>query len=406
MAYNVIPAGFLGQTQPEEQKNGFGGLLSGMSSLGSNISDGMSNLGSNVNDRMNNMSPAQMAMLVGGLQMVGSNKRAGPAMAQALPGAMAAYQMGDKLMNDKEEKEKKRRLNQSMSALITSPQFMSQLNLPAETVPLFTELAQEDGMTAYRLASEFKKGGQGRFLDESELPSSLRGKGRAYFLGPDGAMKELGKDGSLVTIGMGDGSKGWSKSVMEAYNATQDAGGSAGSLISSVGQVRDLLDSGVKTGANEPWKLEVKKRLGIDIGQVAGQEALTALSTQMILPQVKQLGVNPTDKDLAFVVTASPGLEKTDAGNRLMLDALELKGKRQQVISQEAAKYIKEARAAGIDGIDAQLGLDDHIREVTRTNPLWTEAPRQLQTRMRGVISGGKGDSEMEDPIFKKYQVQ
>ena len=174
---------------------------------------------------------------------------------------------------------------------------------------------------------------------------------------------------------------------MERYSDLQSRGDAGSQLAAQSRNLRSLLESGVATGANEQWKMNVKRILGVDLGQVAGQEAVTALSNEMILPQVKQLGVNPTDRDLSFVVAGSPSLTKTKEGNLLMLDALDLKSARNQLIAKEAADFVEKAKAERMTAIDARLGLDRRLRELMQTHPLWTEAPKQLQERMSKVIA-------------------
>lgn len=56
--------------------------------------------------------------------------------------------------------------------------------------------------------------------------------------------------------------------------------------------------------------------------ELAQLQDFKAVSNQVVLPQVKQLGFNPTNVDLAFIVNSSPQLKNTDQGNLLMLDAL------------------------------------------------------------------------------------
>jgi len=51
------------------------------------------------------------------------------------------------------------------------------------------------------------------------------------------------------------------------------------------------------------------------------------------LPQVKQLGVNPTNTDLEFIVRGSAGISKSKLGNEALLDALELGADRDIAVS-------------------------------------------------------------------------
>jgi hypothetical protein len=91
--------------------------------------------------------------------------------------------------------------------------------------------------------------------------------------------------------------------------------------------MQSLLDQGVKTGFGQEFMLQFQRagqafNPDYKVKEIAGQEAFLGAANQIILPQVKMLGVNPTDKDLDFIVKGSPSLEKSVAGNQLMLSAL------------------------------------------------------------------------------------
>jgi len=107
----------------------------------------------------------------------------------------------------------------------------------------------------------------------------------------------------------------------------------ASSALFNLQNIEALLDAGTKTGAWESIKLDVKRAaqaLGFNPNEedIAKQEAFVSFSTKTILPLVKDLGVNPTDKDLEFVKEGTPTLEKSEAGNRIMLEALLVSQKR------------------------------------------------------------------------------
>jgi len=257
MAYNVIPAGFLGQTQPEEQKNGFGGLLSGMSSLGSNISDGMSNLGSG----LGGMTPGQMALLTGGLQMVGSNKRLGPAISQALPGAMAAYQMGDKLMNDKEEKARKEKQRQAMTQWWSNPQVQQQMGVSPEMSPYLTEMAQNSPEMIPEILKGLKRGpGEFTALTKEQVKAAGLPENTVVYQGAEGWNVKMPAAGTSVMVGVGgDKYSPGDKEIDKAFASdvyipwkSSDASNSASSIATLKGLMSDLADgkpiSGPKVG--------------------------------------------------------------------------------------------------------------------------------------------------------------
>jgi hypothetical protein len=114
------------------------------------------------------------------------------------------------------------------------------------------------------------------------------------------------------------------------YKKKREAAADANSVLTSVDTLENLLDQGVNTGFGSNLGLGFQ-RIGqtlvgenYKVGDVAGKEAFQAETTKLILPLVKQLGVNPTDKDLDFVRTGAVELRKSEAGNRLMIASLRL----------------------------------------------------------------------------------
>jgi hypothetical protein len=117
------------------------------------------------------------------------------------------------------------------------------------------------------------------------------------------------------------------------YKKLAERKDTASSALFNLENIQALLDGGVQTGAWESYKLDAKRiaqALGfrVDDDDIASQEAFVSFSTKTILPLVKDLGVNPTDKDLEFVKEGTPTLEKTETGNRIMLEALLVSQKR------------------------------------------------------------------------------
>jgi hypothetical protein len=117
------------------------------------------------------------------------------------------------------------------------------------------------------------------------------------------------------------------------YKKLAERKDTASSALFNLENIQALLDGGVQTGAWESYKLDDKRiaqALGfrVDDDDIASQEAFVSFSTKTILPLVKDLGVNPTDKDLEFVKEGTPTLEKTETGNRIMLEALLVSQKR------------------------------------------------------------------------------
>ena len=141
----------------------------------------------------------------------------------------------------------------------------------------------------------------------------------------------------------------------------------ASSALFNLENIQALLDGGVQTGAWESYKLDAKRiaqALGFDVDDddIASQEAFVSFSTKTILPLVKDLGVNPTDKDLEFVKEGTPTLEKTEAGNRIMLEAL--------LVSQRRIVEEHKIKTEILSALGTNIGLARLEQEFQRRTSL------------------------------------
>ena len=166
--------------------------------------------------------------------------------------------------------------------------------------------------------------------NKGSLPSSI--KEFEYSLtNPDYAkfMEDRKSDTNINT-----GISGFQKSAVDAYNNVQAEAKDARVINTSLDTLDNLLDKGVNTGFGSGFGLSLQRigqsLVGEDykVGDIAGREAFQAETTKLILPLVKQLGVNPTDKDLDFVKTGAVELSKSEAGNKIMIAGLRLSQER------------------------------------------------------------------------------
>ena len=67
-----------------------------------------------------------------------------------------------------------------------------------------------------------------------------------------------------------------------------------------------------------------------------------ALATGFIIPAAKQLGVNPTDKDMELLGKAAPELSKTREGNLILLKAKEIEQQRAILVQDEFLQFQQE----------------------------------------------------------------
>jgi hypothetical protein len=211
----------------------------------------------------------------------------------------------------------------------------------------------------------------------------------------------IDKSGSGVTINTGD-KKGGEATVSTITDLAQTAT-SARQTLARVDQMTGLLDSGVATGFGQET-ITGLKRVGqffnpdYKVKEIAGAEAFVGNANAMIGPLVKQLGSNPTDKDLMFFVTASPTLGKSVEGNKLLLKGIKLSNARDIALSNAAQEFLQrpENQNIGAEGLQGYVKLQKHLTEIATSSPLFTQAGQALIdefTQLTGspppVSSGG-----------------
>lgn len=167
----------------------------------------------------------------------------------------------------------------------------------------------------------------------------------------------------------------------------------------SLDDMMAVLNNGFQTGAGAEITLALNK-IGqwfnpeYKAGDVANAESFQAASTRIILPEVKKLGVNPTDTDLKFIVTGSPTLSKSVEGNRVMIAALKLSQDRSVAMQQ----WVNQWRNENLDLVTkdpakAQLKYVQDRDNFTQNNELWTTSAMELrnqyyQALQQGAVSG------------------
>jgi len=194
---------------------------------------------------------------------------------------------------------------------------------------------------------------------------------------------------------------GFGENLKDAITSNIKSGTLARPILNAVDSMQILLDEGVRTGFGQETMLQFGK-----VGQVfnpdfnvkglAGQEALQSISTNLVLPQVKQLGVNPTDTDLKFINTGSPSLSKTVAGNKLMLSALRLKGERDQDLARFSNDWLSQNSKLTITNpTQAYVKFNSDFATYTQNSPLYAPSANKLREQFNALGSTSqKGESK------------
>jgi len=199
--------------------------------------------------------------------------------------------------------------------------------------------------------------------------------------------------------------KGFGDTFTETISSNIKAGRAAVAANSAVQSMQTLLDEGVKTGFGQDTMLQLG-RVGqffdpeFKVKGLAGQEAFQSFATGVILPQVKQLGVNPTDADLKFIATGSPGLSKTPEGNKLLLSALQLKLNREQDLAKFTNQFLaSNQELVTKNPVQAYTKFNDAFDQYVQTSPLYGPAADSLRQRFNSLGSRSTGNPAARDAL-------
>jgi len=193
--------------------------------------------------------------------------------------------------------------------------------------------------------------------------------------------------------------KGFGDELTTITTGNIRAGRAAVPAISSIKNMQVLLDEGVKTGFGQSTVLQLGKagqffNPDFNIRGLAGTEAFDAFSTNVILPQAKQLGTAPTDKDLAFVERGAPTLSKTVAGNKLILSALELKLEREKDLSRFTNDWIaKNNKLTVNDPVNAYTKWNTDVDNYMQSSPLYAPASEKLREQFNALSNTARSEN-------------
>tara|TARA_B100001093_G_scaffold513761_1_gene586344 strand:+ start:716 stop:1966 length:1251 start_codon:yes stop_codon:yes gene_type:complete len=186
------------------------------------------------------------------------------------------------------------------------------------------------------------------------------------------------------------------KASVEAFNKQaseyREASNLAYSSDTQVGLMQELLGSGaLKTGAGQEAILQARRianTLGFDAGKTAPGELFAALSAQIVIPLVKQLGVNPTDKDLQFIIEATASLGKSEAGNRLLLQTLEFSNDRNKALYEASLDFQSENADLQISNPAMyKVRFEQHMNQARRS-PAFAQKTLELRRQFNLLEKG------------------
>lgn len=197
-----------------------------------------------------------------------------------------------------------------------------------------------------------------------------------------------------VTVQM---QKGFGEDLTETLTSNLRAGRIAGNTLGTVQGMKALIDEGTRTGFGAETMVQLARAgqafdPNFKVSGVAGAEAFQAFSNSVILPEVKKLGVNPTDTDLKFIVQGSPSLSKSPQGNLILLDTLELKLQREQDLAKFSNQWLAQnANTVKANPIIAQTQFNDAFNNYVQTSPLYKPQADILRQRINQLQTQGAG---------------
>jgi hypothetical protein len=191
--------------------------------------------------------------------------------------------------------------------------------------------------------------------------------------------------------------KGFGEDLTETLTSNLRAGRVAGNTLGTVQGMKALIDEGTRTGFGTETMVQLARAgqafdPNFKVSGVAGAEAFQAFSNSVILPEVKKLGVNPTDTDLKFIVQGSPSLSKSPQGNLILLDTLELKLQREQDLAKFSNQWLSQnANTVKTNPIIAQTQFNDAFNNYVQASPLYKPQADALRQRIIQLQTQGAG---------------
>ena len=142
-------------------------------------------------------------------------------------------------------------------------------------------------------------------------------------------------------------------------------------MIDLLNGLGDVNDQPLTTGALASLK-ERFGSLGYDLGltddQQTAAQVFRALSTQVVIPVAKQLGVNPTDKDVELIFDSAPELAKSPEGNRILLQTFKIIQERAQLLQNEYLRFQDEnIRDFNSNPIQFRLAWDRRLNQIQQS---------------------------------------
>jgi hypothetical protein len=240
------------------------------------------------------------------------------------------------------------------------------------------------------------------------IPTDIRefeyGQQNPAFFARQEKLKRAGATNVVTNVS----NKEFASNVIKDLEGSLNAGMDAQSTLPTYRTMRQLIDEGVKTGAGAETAKTISKAgqllvPGFNVDATSKLEAFDSLSKNVIIPQVKKLGANPTNTDLQFIVDSAPSIGKTPEGNKLLLNALEIGAQRDAELANWTADWqLKNANLIETSPSQARAKLFKDKLAFTKDLQART-APDVLaiKSQLPNMVQSGAGVIKNKNILFK-----
>jgi hypothetical protein len=162
-----------------------------------------------------------------------------------------------------------------------------------------------------------------------------------------------------------------------------------------------VLSPGFKSGTGQETLTQVQGlgyRLGFTNETPTKEQVFQALGRQIIIPLVKQLGVNPTDKDFEIIESASAGLGQTKEGNIILLQAAKI-GAERFIMTEDAYQQFTadNFKMKASQPLRFEANWKIALSKLKKT-PAWQgDLLESLNLRTRQITGDQSGQIKLED---------
>ena len=197
-----------------------------------------------------------------------------------------------------------------------------------------------------------------------------------------------------------------SKSTVDRFEKLNALSDTSFTTLNKLEELEGYLEEGVRTGfgvetATNLQKIKQFFNKDYKVKEIAGVENFNAAATGLVLPLVKQLGVNPTDNDLVMTQKGATTLGKSVEGNRLLIKTLKLSNARQIFLFDALNKFIQRPENKNIEseGLQGRARIEAFLTKVKRESPIFAEAGKLLQEEYRNLTGEEMGKKNRKSKI-------